>query len=111
MAKLGRDLTPRSHPSWCQPLDQPTAIRLSRVAKSVVQTVWTALPEFHPIRFEPITAPMRRQWYRLVAEAFGHLCHARIEHAPAIEHLALTRRPRAQLAPNRARMKISLRFF
>src|SRR5437899_2573116 len=99
------------HFSRRQPLDQPTSIRLSRVSKPVIQTVWTALPEFDPIRFEPITAPVRRQWNRLVAEAFGRLCHARVEHAPAVDYLALTRRPCAQLAADRTRMKISLLFF
>src|SRR4051794_11154323 len=54
---------------------------------------------------------MRWQWNRFVAETLGHLRHTRIEHTPAIEHLALTRCPCAQLASDRTRMKISLRFF
>ena len=45
------------------------SVRLSCVTKSVVQTIGAALPEFHRIRFEPITAPVRRQWNRLVAES------------------------------------------
>src|SRR6266567_8019432 len=83
-----------------QPLDQPTPVRLLCVTKSVVQTVGAALPEFNPIRFESITTPVRRQWNRLVPEAFGHFCHARVQNAPTVEHLALTRRPGAQLAPS-----------
>src|SRR6266403_3963438 len=70
-----------------------------------------ALPEFDRVGFKPITTPVRRQWYRPVAEALGHLCHARVEHASAVEHLALPRRPCAQLAADGTRMKISLRFF
>src|SRR6266478_6401096 len=97
--------------SRCQTIDLPTLIRLSCVTKSVVQTVATALPEFDPIGFEPITAPVRRQWNRLVTEALRHLCHARIQDAAPVEHLALTRGPCAQLATNWARMKISQRFF
>src|SRR6266446_6153048 len=87
------------------------SIRLSRVTKSVVQTVGTALPEFNPIWFEPITAPVRRQRNRLAGEAFGHFCHSRVENAPTVEHLALTRRPCAQLASGRSRTKVSQRFF
>src|SRR4029077_16855963 len=94
-----------------EPLNCPRPIPLPRVPKPVVQTVGTALPKFHFIRLESITAPVRRQWNWLVAEALGHVRHARIEHTPAIEHLALTRRPCAQLASDRARMKIRLRLF
>src|SRR5947208_16339665 len=99
------------HYSWRQSLNLPRTIRLSRVTKAIVQTVRTTLPEFHRIRFKPITAPVRRQWDRLVTKAFGRLCHAPVENAPAVDYLALTRRPCAQLAADRARMKISLRFF
>src|SRR5438477_985667 len=98
------------HYLWREPIDLPRSVRLPRVAKAIVQTIGTALPKFHFIRLESITAPVRRQWNWLVAKALGHLRHARIEHTPAIEHLALTRRPCAQLASDRARMKIDLRF-
>src|SRR5437899_2261172 len=98
------------HYSWRQSINLPRTIGLSRVTKAIVQTVRTTLPEFHRIRFKPITAPVRRRWNRLVAEALGHLCHARIEHATCVDYLALTRRPGAQLAAHWARMKISLRF-
>src|SRR6478752_7764967 len=106
--------TPASHVSLRlrrEPIDLPRSIRLSRVPKSVVQTIGTALPKFHFIRLESITAPVRRQWYRFITEALSHHRHARIEHTPAIEHLALTRRPCAQLASDGARMKITLRLF
>ena len=53
---------------------------------------------------------MWRQWNALVTKTFCHLRHARIKHATSIEHLALTRGPRAQLAADRARLKVSLRF-
>src|ERR1700748_3432192 len=97
--------------SRCEPIDLPRSVRPTRVPKSVVQTVRAALPKFHFVGLESITAPVRRQWNWLVAEALGHLCHARIEHTPAIKHLALARRPRAQLASDRTRMKIILRLF
>src|SRR5258707_6178073 len=90
-----------------EPIDLPRSIRLPRVPKSVVQAVGTALPKFHFIRLDSITAPMRRQWNRFVAETLSHLRHARVEHTPAIEHLALTRRPCAQLASDWARMEIT----
>src|SRR6478752_9676598 len=106
--------TPASHVSLRlrrEPINLPRSIRLPRVPKSVVQTVGTSLPKFHFVRLESITAPMRRQWNWFVAVALGHFRHARIEHTPAIEHLALTRCPCAQLASDRARMKIRLRLF
>src|ERR1700757_1785010 len=94
--------------SRSKPLNLPTAIRLSRVTKTIVQPVRTPLPEFHCIRFKPITAPVRGQRNRLVLEAFGHFCHARIKHATRVDHIALTRCPGAQLAAHRARVKIRL---
>jgi len=94
-----------------QPIDLPRSIRLPRVPKPVVQTIGTALPKFHFIGLESITAPVRGQWDRFVAEALSHLRHARIKYTAAIENLALTRRPCAQLASDRARMKITLRLF
>src|SRR5882724_7999713 len=97
--------------SRCEPIDLPRSVRLPRVPKPVVQTVGTALPKFYFVGLESITAPVRRQWNWLVAEALGHLRHARIEHTPAINYLALARRPCAQLASDRTRMKISLRLF
>ena len=94
-----------------EPIDLPRSIRLPRVSKPVVQTIGTALPKFHFIRLESITAPVRWQRNRFITEALSHLRHARIEHTPSIEHLALTRRPCAQLASDGARMKITLRLF
>src|SRR5882724_6020409 len=79
--------------SRCQPLDQPIFVRLSRVTKTIMQTVRSSLPEFDLIRFDPITTPVRRQRNGLVTEAFGHLRQARVENAASVEHLALTRRP------------------
>ena len=94
-----------------EPINLPRSIRLPRVPKPVVQTVGTALPKFHFIWLESITAPVRRQWNRFVAETLSHFCQARIKHTPAVDYLALTRRPCAQLASDRTRMKIGLRFF
>src|SRR5207247_1124709 len=86
------------HFSRRQPLDQPTAIRLSCVTKPVMQTVGTALPEFDPIRFEPITAPVRRQWNRLVAEAFSHLCHGLASRPAVAKLIAFTSRMPTSIA-------------
>src|ERR1700750_3014372 len=82
--------------SRCEAINLPRFVRPTRVPKSVVQTVGAALPKFYFVGLESITAPVRRQWNSLVAEALGHLRHARIEHTPTIDHLALTRCPRAQ---------------
>src|SRR4029077_2949559 len=100
-----------SYCSRCEPINLPRSVRPARVPKPVVQTVGAALPKFYFVGLESITTPVRRQRNWLVAEAFGHLRHARIEHTLSIDHLALTRRPCAQLASNRTRMKISLRLF
>src|SRR5215472_17263283 len=89
------------HFSRGKTVDQPIAILLSRVTKPIVQPVQTSLPEFHRIRLKPVTAPVRRQRNRLVAEALGHLRHARVEHATRVDYLALTRCPGAQLAAHR----------
>src|SRR5438046_3502054 len=75
-----------------------------------MQTIQASLPEFDYFRFDAIPTPMWRQRNGFTVEAFCHLRHARIKHATSIEHVALTRGPRAQLAADRARMKISLRF-
>jgi hypothetical protein len=48
------------HCSRCQPLDQPTAIRLARVTKAIVQAIRATLPELDHIRFHSIAAPVRR---------------------------------------------------
>src|SRR5437660_2268630 len=93
-----------------EPINQPGTVRLTRITKSIVQTVRPALPKFHRVRYQPITAPMRWQWDWFVGEALGHFRHARVEHATRIKHFGLTRGPGAELAPNRARMKITRRF-
>ena len=96
---------------WRESINLPRSVRLPRIPKPVVQTVGAALPKFYFVGLESITAPVRRQWNWLVAEALGHFRHARIEHTSAIDHLALTRCPCAQLTSDRTRMKISLRLF
>src|SRR6266404_9661956 len=53
---------------------------------------------------------MRWERNRFVREALGHFRHARVEHAARIEHFGLARRPGAELAAKRTRMKITLRF-
>src|SRR4030095_5511488 len=93
-----------------QPISHPSSIGPGGVTKTIVQSVRSALPEFDHIRFHSIPTPMRWQRNALVTEALGHLCHARIQHAASINHLALTRRPGAQLAPDWTGMKIGLRF-
>ena len=51
IAAIDLDLTSElRHLSRRQPLDEPTAIALSRVAKAVVQTVRATLPKFHVVR-------------------------------------------------------------
>src|SRR5439155_23677400 len=65
-----------------QPLDQQTAVRLSRVPKAIVQPILPSLPKFDQIGFQSVTAPVRRQWNPFVSKALGHLRHPGIEHAP-----------------------------
>src|SRR5262249_13800766 len=94
-----------------QPLDEPAAVSLARVPKSVVQPIRASLPKFECVRCQPVAAPVRRQWDPFVLEALGHFCHARIEHTPSVDDFALPRNPGAQLASQRTRMEISLRLF
>src|SRR6266513_2114896 len=101
---------PRFFTSRREPFDQPTAVSLPSVTKTVVQAIRAALPEFHCIGFYSITTPVRRQGNGIVAKAFGHLYHACIQHAASIEHFALARRPCAEMAAHRPGMKIALRF-
>src|SRR5437867_10605353 len=91
-----------------KPLDQPITVGLSRVTESIVQTIWPSLPEFDCFRFDPISAPVWRQRNGLLAKAFCHLRHARVQYAASIEHLPLTWCPRAQLAADWVRVKIGL---
>src|SRR4029453_18310182 len=86
-------------------------IGLPRITKAVVQTIRASLPEFHDIGFHSISTPVWRQRNTLIPKTFCHLCHSRVQDAPPIQDLALARGPRAQLAAERARMKIGLRFF
>src|SRR5882724_8687588 len=97
--------------SWRKSFDQPVMIDLSCITKAVVQTIRASLPEFHCIGPHSISTPVWRQRNTLVAKTFCHLCHSRVQDAASIEDLALTRGPRAQLAAERARVKIGLRFF
>src|SRR5712691_4815923 len=88
--------------------DQPITVSLSRVTEAIVQTIGPSLPEFDYFGFYAISAPVWRQRNGLAAKPFCHLRHARVQYAASIEHLALTRCPRAQLAADWARTKISL---
>src|SRR5438046_5252471 len=94
-----------------EPFDKPMAVRLSRVTKPIMQPIRASLPEFHCVRPDSIPAPMRWQRDGIVAEAFRHLRHARVQYTPSIEHLALARGPRPELTSDRTGMKINLRFF
>src|SRR5262249_6907295 len=99
------------HFSRREPVNLPRSVCFPCVPKPVMQTVGAALPKFDFIRLESKTAPVRRQRDLLVAEALSLFRHSSIEHPPAVDYFALTRRPRAQLASDRTRMKIGLRFF
>src|SRR5581483_1434098 len=87
------------------------AVLLARVTKAIVQPVWSPLPKFNRIRLHAIATPMRREWNALATKSLGHLGHPCIQHASSINDLTLTRRPGAELAPHRTRMKVRLRFF
>src|SRR4029077_17259533 len=76
-----------------------------------MQTVWTALPEFHHIWYHSVTSPVWRQWNWLVAKALDHFRQARVQYAASIEHFALARRPSSELAAEGTGMKVTLRFF
>src|SRR5437870_95571 len=82
------------HSSRRQSIDRPGAVRLERVTEAIVQTVGPALPKFDPIRFESISAPMRRKRHRAVGETLFHFFEASIENAPRINYFALMRGPR-----------------
>src|SRR5262245_15137220 len=79
-----------------QSLDQPTAVALESVTKAIMQAIRTPLPEFNQVGFNPVPAPVRRQWNALVTKAFRHFGHARFQHTTSVKDLALTRRPGAQ---------------
>src|SRR5437773_986802 len=71
--------------------NEPTAVRLPRVTETIVQAVWTSLPELKHVGFQPISAPVRRDRDRFVSEALGHLRHTRVQDATAVDHVALWR--------------------
>src|SRR5579884_2174985 len=100
----------RKRISGSHALDEPAAVGLSHVAKAIVQPIRSALPEFQRVGFDAITAPMRRERHRFAGKPFRHFRHARIEHSTRIDHLALTRGPRGQLATQWTRVKVNKRF-
>src|SRR5579859_5160243 len=81
--------TPASSPaSRCQPLDPP-ALAVGEVAEAVVQAVAAVLPELvHPGR-QPVAAPALGERQLLLAVARFELGHPRLQHLPALDHLAL----------------------
>src|SRR5437870_2005311 len=93
-----------------QAFDHPITAGMSRITEAIVQAIRPSLPEFDHFGFYAISAPVWRQWNGLVAKPLCHLRHARVEYAASIDHFALPRRPRAELATDRPGMKISLRF-
>src|SRR5262245_33817387 len=66
----------------CQALNQPAAVRLFRIAKSIVQTIGLALPEFNPRRTQNVTAPIFRQRDFLAGKLFLEFCQATFDHFP-----------------------------
>src|SRR5438034_2121036 len=94
--------------SWRQAFDEPITVSLSRVTEAIVQTIRASLPEFDHFRSDAIPAPVWRQRDTAIAKAFRHLRHPRVQHTAAVDHFALARGPRTQLAADRPRMKIRL---
>ena len=67
------------------------------------------VPELDGVGHEPVPAPERRARH-LLAELCGELGDALLEHLPALDALALPRRPRAELARPRPVPPVALRF-
>src|SRR5437867_4236496 len=105
------DLTRRSQCSRREPINLPRSIRQSRITKTIVQPIQTPLPKLQHVWFQPVTAPVWRQWNPFVTKALGDLCHARIEHTARVDDFTLARSPGTQLASDGTRMKICLRLF
>src|SRR5437879_5629918 len=68
------------------------------VAEAVVKTVLSVVPELDGLGQQPVPAPERRARHVLVLVSRVQLGHEILEDPAALDHLALARRPRAQLA-------------
>ena len=80
-----------------QPLNQPAAFALARVAEAVVQTIGAPLPKLDRLWRCVITAPVWRQRNHAACETHSHFRQARFQQFPAAI-TALFRGPRAELA-------------
>src|SRR6516164_7105736 len=60
-------------PSRREPIDRPTTVFLARVTEAIVQPIRSSLPKFHPVGFETIATPMRRQGNWTFGETLLHL--------------------------------------
>src|SRR5438876_10782590 len=93
-----------------QPFDPP-GFAFAGIAKAIVQTVGTALPEFDSLRFHPITAPVRWTGNFLTSKSLFQFRKPCFQNPARINYIALVRDPGPELAAKRARMKIAGRFF
>src|SRR5207249_11742973 len=69
------------------------------------------LPAFDSLPSHPITAPERRTGDFLASKSLFQFGKSRFQYSTRVDHLALVRNPRPELAANRPRMIISGRFF
>src|SRR5713226_9628918 len=95
--------------SWSQSFYQPSPIRLQLKTQTIVQTILAALPELDRLWLDAITAPMRRA-RNIFAVALRQFGVTVLQLVATFNHFALVRSPRADLAPERTRLKIFLRF-
>src|SRR5204863_210306 len=63
------------------------------------------------LRSHPITAPVRGAGDFLASKSLFQFGKSRFQYSARVDHLALVRNPRPELAANRPRMKIAGRFF
>src|SRR5688572_15309792 len=75
----------------------------------IVEPAGTAAPELEPARHAPVAGPERGTCDHLAFEPFSEFGDTRFELRAADEPIALTRRPRADLAVARARREVCVR--
>src|SRR5574341_296878 len=91
-----------------QALNNPTVVTLSRISEPIVQTIFTSLPKLNHLRLNAIAAPMR--WARhTVTEFCAELVEALFQFGAVLDRLALIGSPGAELAAERARVKVFVR--
>src|SRR2546423_15266530 len=78
-------------------IDGPGTVSLSRVTKAVVEAIGAALPKFQSIRFEPITAPMRRKRNLPLGETLLHFFETRLENTAGSHYAAFLLRAGGEL--------------